>query len=817
MKGERNMKKRVLAILLAASLVAGTGWGNGCVYAASEIPDKEAGQETASENTKISGQQKETLEVSEQQCVSDEGVENNNKENAEKEQVEGNSEKNVKKEQTENNSKENVQTRTSVEEDTKEEAQESGKDSAENEAQVEVVTEEIERNGSSNAVRINPNSVKKDALSESCDEKNYYFTINSAGVISLSFGKGYDSEPDHGWNITLYNSSQNELMSREYSCNNTETETTCKIGVPAGTYYIKVRRKNYTDQSDAAYSLKVNYSASSVWEREFNDEVGTADPITVNQTYYGGIMEDSDIDYYRFQTNSAGVISLSFGKGYDSEPDHGWNITLYDSSQNELMSREYSCNNTETETTCKIGVPAGTYYIKVERRAYTYQSDATYSLKVNYSASSVWESEFNDEVGTADLITVNQTYYGGIMEDRDVDYYRFQTNSAGVISLSFGKGYDNDSYHGWNVTLYNSSQSELMSREYRCGNAETETTCKVGVPAGTYYIKVERRAYTYQSDVTYSLKVNYSASSTWESEFNNEIGQADLIAVGTYYSGTIMEDNDIDYYRFTVPKTSYVNISAKGEYDSDTYHCWQFCVYNASMVEQQQNLYYCGKKKTENYEAVRLPAGTYYLKVNCYNGNRSDKAYSFKINTTFTKTNTKLSTANTGSGIKLSWNRVSEGSGYKVYRKTGNGSYSLIKTIENNKTTSFTDKSVKKKNGTKYTYMVRAYKGSGQNACSGKVIYRLTAPAKPEVKNSKGKKITVKWKKNTSASGYQVKFVNGSKSRTKTFSGQKSVKKTVSGFQKGKTYKVYVRSYKKVSNKKYYSAWSAARSVKVKK
>ena len=403
------------------------------------------------------------------------------------------------------------------------------------------------------------------------------------------------------------------------------------------------------------------------------------------------------------------------------------------------------------------------------------------------------------------------------MEDRDVDYYRFQTNSAGVISLSFGKGYDNDSYHGWNVTLYNSSQSELMSREYRCGNAETETTCKVGVPAGTYYIKVERRAYTYQSDVTYSLKVNYSASSTWESEFNNEIGQADLIAVGTYYSGTIMEDNDIDYYRFTVPKTSYVNISAKGEYDSDTYHCWQFCVYNASMVEQQQNLYYCGKKKTENYEAVRLPAGTYYLKVNCYNGNRSDKAYSFKINTTFTKTNTKLSTANTGSGIKLSWNRVSEGSGYKVYRKTGNGSYSLIKTIENNKTTSFTDKSVKKKNGTKYTYMVRAYKGSGQNACSGKVIYRLTAPAKPEVKNSKGKKITVKWKKNTSASGYQVKFVNGSKSRTKTFSGQKSVKKTVSGFQKGKTYKVYVRSYKKVSNKKYYSAWSAARSVKVKK
>ena len=309
MKGERNMKKRVLAILLAASLVAGTGWGNGCVYAASEIMDQEAGKETASESSKTSDQQKEMLKGNEQQGASDK-------------EVESNSEENVQIEKSEE-----IVTEPSIEE--AKEAQESDKDSAESEAQVEVVTEEAEPKESSNAIRINTNSVKKDALSESCDEKNYYFTINSAGVISLSFGKGYDSDSSHGWEVTLYDSSQNELMSREYSCNNTETETTCKVGVPAGTYYIKVERRAYTYQSDATYSLKVNYSASSVWESEFNDEVGTADLITVNQTYYGGIMEDRDVDYYRFQTNSAGVISLSFGKGYDSDSSHVWNVTLY--------------------------------------------------------------------------------------------------------------------------------------------------------------------------------------------------------------------------------------------------------------------------------------------------------------------------------------------------------------------------------------------------------------------------------------------------------------------------------------------------------
>lgn len=236
------------------------------------------------------------------------------------------------------------------------------------------------------------------------------------------------------------------------------------------------------------------------------------------------------------------------------------------------------------------------------------------------------------------------------------------------------------------------------------------------------------------------------------------------------------------------------------------------------MNNLQNSEYACGTTKVENYGIVRLPAGTYYLTVSGGADNwQSDATYSVRINTTFTKTDTMLSAKNTDSGIKLSWNRIPEGSGYKVYRRTGNGSYSLIKTIENNKTTSFTDKSVKKKNGTKYTYWVQAYKGSQQNKCLGKVIYRLIAPAKPEVKNSKGKKINVKWKKNNSASGYQVKFVNGSNTRTKTFSGRKSVKKTVSGFKKGKTYKVYVRSYKQVSNQKYYSPWSAAKSIKVKK
>lgn len=93
----------------------------------------------------------------------------------------------------------------------------------------------------------------------------------------------------------------------------------------------------------------------------------------------------------------------------------------------------------------------------------------------------------------------------------------------------------------------------------------------------------------------------------------------------------------------------------------------------------------------------------------------------------------------------------------------------------------------------------------------------MTAPTGLEVKSVKGSKISAKWKKNSKASGYQIKYVNGSKTKTKTYSGKNAVSKTISDLKKGKTYKVYVRTYKQVSGTKYYSAWSSAKSVKIKK
>ncbi|MBQ0018764.1 MAG: leucine-rich repeat domain-containing protein [Clostridiales bacterium] len=104
----------------------------------------------------------------------------------------------------------------------------------------------------------------------------------------------------------------------------------------------------------------------------------------------------------------------------------------------------------------------------------------------------------------------------------------------------------------------------------------------------------------------------------------------------------------------------------------------------------------------------------------------------------------------------------------------------------------------------------------------GKVIKKQTLTlAKPVLtsgtKNIARKKIVVKWKKNSTCTGYQVKYVTGSTTKTVKVTSKSTLSKTLKKLKKGKTYKVYVRCYKTIDGKTYYSAYSTAKSVKVKK
>ncbi|MCD7886272.1 MAG: leucine-rich repeat protein, partial [Clostridiales bacterium] len=186
-----------------------------------------------------------------------------------------------------------------------------------------------------------------------------------------------------------------------------------------------------------------------------------------------------------------------------------------------------------------------------------------------------------------------------------------------------------------------------------------------------------------------------------------------------------------------------------------------------------------------------------------------------KITVKLNKT-TISSLTNTSKGVTVKWSKVTGASGYYIYRNN-----KQVKKITSGSTVSYTDTGAKT-NGTKYQYKVYAYYGSTKSAASAaKTTYYVSATSVSSLKNVKTKKMTVKWKKNAKATGYQIQYSTSSSfssgNKTVTVSGAKNVSKTISSLTKGKKYYVRVRAYKTVSGTKYYSAWSGTKNVKISK
>lgn len=175
------------------------------------------------------------------------------------------------------------------------------------------------------------------------------------------------------------------------------------------------------------------------------------------------------------------------------------------------------------------------------------------------------------------------------------------------------------------------------------------------------------------------------------------------------------------------------------------------------------------------------------------------------------------SLTNTSKGVKVAWKKVSDAKGYYIYRSTGKGSYKKVKTTSS---LSWTDTGAKS-NGAKYSYKVYAYQGKKKSGASkAQSVYYLSTPKISNLKNSAAKKATVKWGKNTKASGYEVQYSTASSfkgAKTAKVSSGKQTSVTLSKLTKKKKYYVRVRAYKTVSGTKCVSAWSGSKNVTIKK
>ena len=193
-----------------------------------------------------------------------------------------------------------------------------------------------------------------------------------------------------------------------------------------------------------------------------------------------------------------------------------------------------------------------------------------------------------------------------------------------------------------------------------------------------------------------------------------------------------------------------------------------------------------------------------------------------------TVTNLKKTSASS-SKIKLSWTAQGGVASYQVYAYDSKKKvwYKIAQTSSNSCTVSsvyYGGKKTALKPASKYQLRVRAFYTANNGAIakygSFSSISAYTLPKTPSVKKITRSKNTLKvnWSKDSAVTGYQIYIANNSKftsgKKSVTVKKNSTIAYTFKGLKKGKTYYVRMRSYKKVGNSTYYSAYS--KTVKVK-
>lgn len=438
----------------------------------------------------------------------------------------------------------------------------------------------------------------------------------------------------------------------------------------------------------------------------------------------------------------------------------------------------------------------------------------------------------NVNVGTATVVIVGQGNYSGT---KVVTY----TIGALPISNASVSAIPDQTYSGQaitpEVTLTHNSAALVNGTDYTVSysnnkNAGTATAVITGIGnySGTmkttfrimplsiynvYNTEVLNQEYTGKA-IKPSMTITYGNTTLCEGvdytvsySDNKEIGSAKVTLTG------IGNFCDSRFFYFEITECNIKNATIGKIAD-------QFCTGKAVKPSVSVKLGSTKLKKDQDYTVKysnNKKAGTATVTISGIANYTGTAKTTFKI---VNKVNNVKAASAGYNSVKLSWDKLNNATGYKIYRaEKKDGSYKCIKTISDKDTTTYTDK--KLTCGKKYYYKVAPYKSSAVGKKSSAVSAKPSlAKPKSVAATAKGSKtVNISWKKVSGASGYEVYRADSKKGTYKKVATTKkgsTVSYKNKKLKKGTTYYYKVRAYRTVGKKKVYSSYSSVVSAKAK-
>lgn len=401
-----------------------------------------------------------------------------------------------------------------------------------------------------------------------------------------------------------------------------------------------------------------------------------------------------------------------------------------------------------------------------------------------------------DEYNSRPLATDDSWVPGSIDQEGEVDFYKITLQKAGWLTLAYqGRDVRDSHYELWKEDL---SSSYYYRELYYSSNSNPKTdSVTLAMEPGVYYIKIYGDG---KNTGNYQVKAAFKAAENNETEPNDEIGQEMLIAMGQKITGFFSEDDEADFYRFTLTEPKRIRIQCVSRV-GEVYGT----LYNSDYTQIKDYDIYHGSEETPKIfsDEVELMQGTYYIRMHSNQKGR----YALNCSEVILAKSLKLSGANdvvAGKRIKL-----------KATITPSNATSKTVKWMSGNRSVATVDEEtgVVKTVGAGIVNITATTLDASNIQKTYKLIVLPKTMAAPKLSRGYNGWTGITWNFPGGATGIQWQYAKNA-----NFSGAKTYK--VAGYQsynnkkfKKGTYYFRVRAY--VGNIKHTSAWSKARRFTV--
>ena len=208
------------------------------------------------------------------------------------------------------------------------------------------------------------------------------------------------------------------------------------------------------------------------------------------------------------------------------------------------------------------------------------------------------------------------------------------------------------------ISIYDADNTEIYT--YHQDSLSSQYSESIYVTGGDYYLKMETGG-----DISFVATRNSLQESFKETQDNNNdtLSNASPIELKKKYKGVLASNDDIDYYKFSVPSVGKVNFNLTNATDGNL----KYAIYDNSTNMVASDEVYSNQKGTKE---IKLTAGSYYLAVTKADSNRGGVG-SYNFNMDFIALSLKAPAiknlkAYYYDGMQFSWNKISDADGYQI-------------------------------------------------------------------------------------------------------------------------------------------------------